>query len=152
MLGLYIHIPFCNNICPYCDFYKMVASKETKNKLLDALLQEMKNKKLNNYTFNSVYIGGGTPSSLQINELEKLLSGLQSFINLSSLEEFSIEVNPNDITEELAKILSKYKITRVSIGVQTFNPRLQKIINRVFDKADLENKIVLLNNKKDMCE
>ncbi len=144
MLGLYIHIPFCNQICPYCDFYKMVVSNKTKQVVIKALLEEMKLKNLNNYSFNSVYIGGGTPSSLDINLLEKLLKELKQYIELSKLNEFTIEVNPNDITTELVKILKKYHITRVSIGVQTFNKKLQQIIKRPFNINELEQRINLL--------
>lgn len=141
MLGLYIHIPFCNQICPYCDFYKMVASDKTKESLINALLQEMKLKNIDKYTFNSVYIGGGSPSCLNINLLNKLFFELNKYINLNNLEEFTIELNPNDITEELIALLKKYHISRVSIGVQTFNKKLQKIINRPFDKNILNYKI-----------
>ena len=144
MLGLYIHIPFCNQICPYCDFYKMVASDKTKESLINALLQEMKLKNIDKYTFNSVYIGGGSPSCLNINLLNKIFSELNKSIDLKKLDEFTIELNPNDITNELINLLKKYHISRVSIGVQTFNEKLQKIINRPFDKNILNEKILKL--------
>ena len=144
MVGLYIHIPFCNQVCPYCDFYKMVASTKLKSTLINALLEEMKLKKLNNYTFNTLYIGGGTPSSLDICLLDKLLGGISKYVDLQQLEEFTIEVNPSDITNELVELLVKYNVSRISIGVQTFNSKLQKIINRIFDYKVLEEKIHLL--------
>ena len=144
MLGLYIHIPFCNQICPYCDFYKMVASDKTKESLINALLQEMKLKNIDKYTFNSVYIGGGSPSCLNINLLNKIFSELNKSIDLKNLDEFTIELNPNDITNELINLLKKYHISRVSIGVQTFNEKLQNIINRPFDKNILNDKILKL--------
>ena len=72
MFGLYVHIPFCNKICPYCDFYKLVASDHLKEKFIDALSQEMKIKKLDDYLFDSLYIGGGSPSCLKLELLEKL--------------------------------------------------------------------------------
>ena len=147
MLGLYIHIPFCNQICPYCDFYKMVASNKTKELLIDALLEEMKSKNINKYSINSLYIGGGSPSCLDINLLEKIFKYLKININLEKLDEFTIELNPNDITEELINLLVKYNISRVSIGVQTFNKRLQNIINRPFDKKILNEKLNKLRNK-----
>ena len=146
MLGLYIHIPFCNQICPYCDFYKMVASNKTKESLINALLEEMKLKNINKYSFNSVYIGGGSPSSLSIELLEKLFDKLNNNIDLKKLEEFTIELNPNDINDELITLLKKYHISRVSIGVQTFNKKLQKIINRPFDKEILNNTMNKLRN------
>lgn len=146
MLGLYIHIPFCSSICPYCDFYKMVASKKTKEEYIDALLTEMIIKKLNNYKIDTLYIGGGTPTSLSMDLLERLFNGLNKYINLKTLKEFTIEVNPNDLTMELIDLLKKYHLTRISIGVQTFNSRLQKIINRPFNLIELKKKINLLKN------
>ena len=148
MLGLYIHIPFCNQICPYCDFYKMVVSNKKKETIIEALLEEMKNKKIDKYAFNSLYIGGGSPSCLDINLLKKILFYLNEKINLEKLEEFTVELNPNDITESLVSLLSKYHVSRVSIGIQTFNDRLQKIISRHFTKKDLINKLDLLKQYK----
>ena len=148
MLGLYIHIPFCNQICPYCDFYKMVVSNKKKETIINALLEEMKKKKIDKYSFKSLYIGGGSPSCLDINLLEKILFYLNKKIDLENLDEFTIELNPNDITESLVSLLSKYHVSRVSIGIQTFNERLQNIINRPFTKNDLINKLNLLNQYK----
>ncbi len=138
MLGLYIHIPFCNNICPYCDFTKTVSTSERKNSYIEALCREMKLKKLDNYSFKSVYIGGGTPSSLDLNKLDYLLTSLNNYINLSDLEEFTIECNPKDITLDFIKLIKKHHITRVSIGVQTLNPKLQKTINRFVTINELD--------------
>lgn len=148
MLGLYIHIPFCNQICPYCDFYKMVVTNKTKEKVLNALCEEMKIKKLHNYSFDCVYIGGGTPSSLDIKQLDFLLTQLKQLINLKSIKEFTIEVNPNDITIEFIKLCKKYHINRISIGVQTFQKRLQQIIKRPFNYDDLKSKIDMFRNNQ----
>ena len=130
MTGLYVHIPFCNQICPYCDFYKMVVSDELKNKYIDALINEMKIKDLKTKEINTLYIGGGTPSSLSLYLIEKLLFNLSLNIDLVSLSEFTFECNPEDINIELLKVLKKYHVTRLSIGVQTFNSEFQKLINR----------------------
>lgn len=145
MLGLYIHIPFCNQICPYCDFCKRVSSRFYHVQYVDALLAEMKLKKLHQYAFNTIYIGGGTPYSLSLEELERLLSGLDTNLQLSSCQEFTFEVNPEDITEELINLLAKYHISRVSIGIQTFVPHLQQLIKRFTNLDDIKKKIALLN-------
>ena len=145
MLGLYVHIPFCNKICPYCDFYKLVASDNLKKKFVNALSQEMKIKNLDKYFFDSLYIGGGSPSCLKLDLLEELFSNLSHFIDLKNLKEFTIEVNPSDITEEMVILLSKYHITRVSIGIETFSPKLQKLINRFISYKELERKIHILH-------
>ncbi len=145
MFGLYVHIPFCNKICPYCDFYKLVASDHLKEKFIDALSQEMKIKKLDDYLFDSLYIGGGSPSCLKLELLEKLFLNLSQYVNFLNLKEFTIELNPSDITEEMVILLSKYHISRVSIGVETFSPRLQNLINRILSYDELEKKIHLLH-------
>lgn len=144
MLGLYVHIPFCNQVCPYCDFFKIVASKERKKMFVDALLAEMKLKNLHNYQFDTLYIGGGSPSSLEITMLEKILIRLDEVVNLALLKEFTIEVNPLEITEELIKLFVKYHVSRLSIGVQTLNPRLQKIISRPLTTELLQTKIAIV--------
>ena len=91
MFGLYVHIPFCNKICPYCDFYKLVASDHLKEKFIDALSQEMKIKKLDDYLFDSLYIGGGSPSCLKLELLEKLFLNLSQYVNFLNLKEFNSE-------------------------------------------------------------
>ena len=101
MFGLYLHIPFCKNICKYCDFYKMVASDSFKSKYVKVLLEEMKIKKLSNYQFSTLYIGGGTPSSLNLDDLRDLFNYLDKSIDLMSLSEFTIEVNPEDVNSFL---------------------------------------------------
>ena len=145
MLGLYIHIPFCSHVCPYCDFHKMVASKKFIDSYLKALLEEMKIKKLNKYLFDTLYIGGGTPSLLDNDQLEYLLSNLNGYLNLENLQEFTIECNPEDINEEFIKNIKKYKINRISIGVQTLNPKYQKMLNRFVEYKDLKKISQLLS-------
>ncbi|MCM1259410.1 MAG: radical SAM family heme chaperone HemW [Prevotella sp.] len=145
MLGLYIHIPFCNQICPYCDFCKRVSNSFYQKQYVEALLEEMKIKNLSQYAFDTVYIGGGTPSSLCLEDLERLLLGIETGISLVDCQEVTIEVNPEDITEELVRVLAKHHITRISIGIQTFVPRLQRIINRFTTLDEIKKKIALFH-------
>lgn len=146
MLGLYVHIPFCRNICTYCDFYKMVVSDTLKAKFIEYLGMEIELQKLHNYDFDTIYIGGGTPSCLPLSLLAKLLQMLSENINLAKLKEFTMEVNPEDITEELVKLISRYHVSRISIGVQTFQPRLLKTIGRHTEFEDIKTKITLLRS------
>ena len=125
-LGLYIHIPFCNKVCPYCDFNKMVASDDLKEKYIKALIKESKIKNISKYDLSTLYIGGGTPSSLKMDLLEMLFSSLNEEINLEKLEEFTFECNPEDIHKDLLNLLKKYHVSRLSIGIQTLNKNLQK--------------------------
>lgn len=134
MKGLYIHIPFCEHICHYCDFVKQVPKNDD---VIDLYLENLI-KEINSYNdhFNSIktiYIGGGTPSMLKEYQLEKLLS------NLSKIHptEFTIEVNPESYSEEKGHIFKQYGINRVSLGVQSFNDDILKYVNRKHNKDDV---------------
>ena len=144
-LGLYIHIPFCNKVCPYCDFHKMVASDNLKEKYIKALIKESKIKNISKYDLSTLYIGGGTPSSLKMDLLEMLFSSLNEEINLEKLEEFTFECNPEDIHIDLLKLLKKYHVSRISIGVQTLNKSFQHHIKREFEYEKLSLVVKMLN-------
>lgn len=145
-IGLYIHIPFCNKVCPYCDFNKMVASDNLKEAYINALVKEFKLKDISKYQISTVYIGGGTPSSLRIDLLEMLFLTLNNNLDLSSLEEFTFECNPEDIHSDLLSLLKKYHVSRLSIGIQTLNKKLQKEINRIFDEEKLYTSVSLIKS------
>lgn len=136
----YIHIPFCNTICSYCDFCKVYY----KTNLVDAYLNSLSNEIDNYYkgeVLDTIYIGGGTPSSLSINELNKLFSIINK-LNISNNYEFTFECNLEDINEELLILLKNNKVNRISIGVESFNKRILKILNRRYD-IDIINRINL---------
>ena len=140
--SIYLHIPFCTNICSYCDFCKMYYNDLFFNTYYEKLLKEVDiyQEYLNN-TFKTIYIGGGSPSSIGINNLEKILK----ILDLKKEEdyEFTVELMPLDITEELLLLLKKYQVNRISIGVETVNPKYQKLIKRVVKKEVLTDKINL---------
>ncbi len=141
-IGLYIHIPFCRHICNYCDFFKRVSSKIYQDQYIEYLIKDIaKNVQI---MFDTIYIGGGTPSSLDLNNLNKLLKAIEEKICSDKLKEYTIELNPEDISLELISCLKQYSINRISIGIQTFNIRLQKIIGRVSKYEELYQKIALL--------
>jgi len=127
MSSLYIHIPFCLHICSYCDFAKVFYRHDWADDYLDALLYEIKDKNLND-DFDTIYIGGGTPSSLTLRQLEKLLKMIAPLAK--KVKEYSIEVNPESMNEEKLDLLKKYGINRLSIGVQTFHDPLLANIER----------------------
>lgn len=147
MKGIYIHIPFCRKICNYCDFYKMVVSDNFKNEYVEYLIKDLDItfNKYNIKDVNTIYIGGGTPSCLPLATLEKLFSILLKKVELQKLDEFTIEANPEDLTIDFIKLIKKYFISRVSIGVQTFDIRNYNILGRVTNYEDLKNKVSLLN-------
>jgi len=140
--SIYLHIPFCTNICSYCDFCKMYYNDLFFNTYYEKLLKEVDiyQDYLNN-TFKTIYIGGGSPSSIGINNLEKILK----ILDLKKEEdyEFTVELMPLDITEELLLLLKKYHVNRISIGVETVNPKYQKLIKRIVKKEVLTDKINL---------
>ena len=123
----YIHIPFCMSICSYCDFCKFYYNREMVNKYLSALEQEI-NSRYKGEVLNTIYIGGGTPSCLNIEELTRLFEILKVF-KIDNLE-YTIECNIENITEEKLVLFKKYGINRISIGIQTFNDKYIKYLNR----------------------
>ena len=108
--NLYIHIPYCDHICSYCDFYKKVAKKEQINKYITYLEKEILLKKDYFNNINIIYIGGGTPSSIGYENLKLLFNILKKYINFDKIIEFSIECNPKDITNELINLFKENKI------------------------------------------
>ena len=139
--GAYIHVPFCQNICFYCDFCKVFYKKDWADKYLVALKNEIEDR-YHNDPLRTIYIGGGTPSSLNNEQLEYLLK-MVNYLNISALEEFTIECNLNDITEDFLSLISKYNVTRLSIGIQSFNPFVLKRLNRDHSFKDAEERIKL---------
>lgn len=135
--SIYIHIPFCKNICTYCDFCKMYYNNEWVEKYLWALEQEIK-KNYKNDLIKTIYVGGGTPSCLTKKQLLKLFSILNK-IKLSKNYEFTFECNLEDISEYLIKVLYENKVNRLSIGIQTFNKKYLDLMNR--RNTDIDKKI-----------
>ena len=137
----YIHIPFCKNICSYCDFCKNYYTEDIANRYLEFLKKEI-NDKYKGENLNTLYIGGGTPSCLSLKNLEKLFSIINIF-NLSCNYEFTFECNYDDITEELLKLLKKGKVNRISIGIQTFNDKSESFLGRKINKEFMIDKVLL---------
>ena len=113
MTGLYVHIPFCNSICSYCDFVKMVARTPLKEQYVNALIKEIDLKKqrlLRNNYIDTIYIGGGTPSSLPLYLLDKLLTELDNIYNINNIKEYTIELNtPYGTAEADREIIESLK-------------------------------------------
>lgn len=144
MKSAYIHIPFCKSICSYCDFCKMNYQKEWIEVYLDVLKEEIEEKYADEY-LDTIYIGGGTPSCLSKEELNKLFDVIKIF-NLNEEYEFTFECNVNDITEELLNILKENQVNRLSIGVESFNNNNLKLIERKHTFDDALTKINLVKN------
>jgi oxygen-independent coproporphyrinogen III oxidase len=134
--SLYLHIPFCKAICTYCDFPKLVAAGNLQPRYTAALIAEFLHYRHRYDDLQTVYIGGGTPSSLPFPELEKLLETIASVIDVANLKEYTIEANPNDVTDYFAFLIAKYGISRVSLGVQTSDETKLKFLGRTHKNAD----------------
>lgn len=141
--SMYIHIPFCKNICAYCDFCKIYYMEDLADKYLSELENEIKTN-YKNEKLETIYIGGGTPSSLSFNQLQKLFS-ITNKLRIEKDYEFTFECNIEDITEELLKELKDNKVNRLSIGIESFNKDILKLLGRktnisINDKIELAKK------------
>jgi oxygen-independent coproporphyrinogen III oxidase len=125
---IYIHIPFCATRCKFCLYFTRKYSKEKVKRYLDALEREIKLASATPYCrstkFISVYVGGGTPSTLSLKEMERLAEIIRSSFNLSDNAEITLEANPSSLTPEKIKCLKENGFTRISLGVQTFNEEM----------------------------
>ena len=144
--SLYIHIPFCKSKCEYCDFFSVpCGNKCIPDEYVDALVQELdfRIKLYKVHRFSTVYIGGGTPSLLKITQLEKIM---QKVLSLGNPSEITMEVNPEDVTEELLVTMNDLGINRISCGIQSLNDEVLRCVKRrgcvenIFDKIELIKK------------
>ena len=138
----YIHIPFCDNICTYCDFCKRYHNKEIIDKYLNALEKDIKE----NYKgekLKTIYIGGGTPSCLDINNLTRLMN-IVKLLNFDSNYEFTFECNPESITEEKLVLLKNNGVNRISLGVESTNNKLLKYLGRTHSFELVQEKVKLI--------
>ena len=152
-IGLYIHIPFCESKCGYCDFYslpKEKCGKELYKAYVDALLLQMADYKEQLYGIpvNSVFIGGGTPTILSKDLLKKVLVGIKKNFAVSPSAEWTIEANPKSSMKSLFKMARTCGVNRVSLGVQSFNDDELKSLNRPHTAEDAKNAILALNKAK----
>ena len=138
----YIHIPFCTQICYYCDFSKVFIKNQPVDSYLEHLIEEYHS--YNIKKLRTLYIGGGTPTALSAPQLAFLLEKLTDKLDLSYLEELTIEANPGDLDEEKIAVLKDSPVNRVSLGVQTFNDRMLKQIGRSHSEKDIYENIANL--------
>ncbi len=133
--GIYIHIPFCLSKCGYCDFYS-VTSTEKIPRFIDSLLKEMELYRGIFDRFDTLYLGGGTPSLLDSAQLAEIIDGIRKHFHLYADTEITIEVNPGDLSRETAELLFKTGINRISIGVQSFDEHILSFLGRRHSSID----------------
>ena len=132
MAGIYIHIPFCASRCSYCDFFSTLKLGEMGADYVDALLAEarLRRNELGTESVTTLYMGGGTPSQLPLPLISRLVMGLREIIDLSHVEEFTIEANPDDVTGEWCDCVKSLGVNRVSMGVQSFEDTILRLVGR----------------------
>lgn len=125
--SLYIHIPFCRHICTYCDFPKVFYREKLADEYLNQLEKELS--AIPERQMVTIYIGGGTPSALNDQQLSRLLSIVDPFVS-EALEEYTIEVNPESMDQERLRLFKEHHVNRLSIGVESFDDRILSLIGR----------------------
>ena len=149
---IYVHIPFCARICPYCAFYKDLLDRSQTQRFCEAILQELAGRDHSSlaaararrlFPF-TIYFGGGTPTALNIAQLEMLLRGFRERLDLSQLIEWSIEANPGSVSARKAAVLKKFGVNRISLGVQSWDDKLLKLLGREHDAHQAEESFRIL--------
>lgn len=134
-----MHIPFCTQICYYCDFSKVFIKNQPVDDYLRALVREFESYGI--HRLRTLYMGGGTPTAITAQQLDYILSELTKFLDLSMLEEFTIEANPGDLDADKIAVLKNSAVNRVSLGVQTFNNKHLKKIGRSHNETQIYESI-----------
>ncbi|MCR5613432.1 radical SAM family heme chaperone HemW [Treponema sp.] len=149
-ISIYIHIPFCKSKCIYCDFFSKADCEKYLDSYTHALCNEISfyAKKFCNTTVNTIYIGGGTPSLLSVQQLTRIFSALKNnFIFAKRNFEFTVELNPDDVTEDLIDFLQKSEVNRISLGIQTLKDDTLKLIQRRASRQTCLNALSIINKK-----
>ncbi len=136
----YIHIPFCHHICHYCDFNKVFFKQQPVDEYIEMLIKEMRhsNKINRDNPLKTIFIGGGTPTALSAKQLDRLFEGIKTeLLPVNELVEFAVEANPGELTQDKLSVLKNAGVTRLSIGVQSFDDELLKKIGRVHRTDDV---------------
>lgn len=145
-MHLYIHIPFCHRICPYCAFFKHTPSSTDMKGFITALVKEARLRLPEGYAPRTLYFGGGTPSMLSPTHLQKMVDGLREHIDLSRLEEWSFESNPATFTTAKAQHWKELGINRVSLGAQSFEPELLQLLGREHSPEQIAASVQMLRD------
>ncbi|MFD1363004.1 radical SAM family heme chaperone HemW [Lentibacillus salinarum] len=136
--SVYIHIPFCQQICHYCDFTKFFYDEKQANDYIEALSQEIKTHVQGTHNqVHTIFIGGGTPTALNMEQLRSLLQLIDTKFDVAGCSEFTIEANPGDFDEEKIKLLKHFGVNRISLGVQVFDDAMLEELGRLHKVTDV---------------
>lgn len=134
MAGIYIHIPFCKQRCRYCSFFSST-NEQRKREYIDALCEELRTRKayIDHCNVESIYIGGGTPSTLQDEDFGKIFDTIEKHFHINNGAEITLEANPDDLSRDYLTMLRSHPFNRLSMGVQSFDDKLLKLLGRRHD-------------------
>lgn len=142
-LEIYIHIPFCVRKCKYCNFVSFCKSHKEHKLYVEALIKEIENRVVEDTLVTSIFFGGGTPSLLDYEQFTRIVETIKQHYKLSDNLEFTVECNPNSITIEKLETYMELGVNRLSIGVQSTNNKLLKLIGRMHDYKDAKKALKL---------
>ena len=144
---IYVHVPFCARICPYCAFYKELLDRSQTPRFCEALLGELRQEAKDRHLIPStIYFGGGTPTALTTAQLEFLLGGFRDALDLSKLIEWTMEANPGSVFQSKAALLQRLGITRISLGIQSWDDDLLKLLGREHNTKQGEESFQILRD------
>ncbi len=142
--AVYVHVPFCRRLCGYCAFYSVIPDDNIIQPLVDALIREIdRSANLQNLAVKTVFVGGGTPTTLPPTQLQRLLKRLRELSIGDSISEFTVEANPATVTPEIAKIMAEAGVNRVSIGAQSFDPADLAVLERSHQPAQVAKTVAI---------
>jgi oxygen-independent coproporphyrinogen-3 oxidase len=144
---LYLHIPFCHRICPYCSFYKHTPSESSAADFIQALAREANHRiAQTDAAPRTIYLGGGTPSMLSPSHLTQLFSSLREIIDFSKLDEVTLEANPATFDTKKASLFRELGVTRVSLGIQSFSPHVLETLGREHSPDEAARSVNILHD------
>ena len=143
--SLYVHVPFCHGKCDYCAFYSLGNyGRAEQEAYIHRILKEMEERSCECATLRSVFFGGGTPTALDDDLFQRLLAGVRNHFRFENDTEWTIESNPESLTERKIAMMAEHGVTRVSMGIQSFNPHVRNYLGRRGNLDGLEKKVDLL--------
>lgn len=145
----YIHVPFCAHKCGYCDFASVAGQDDLRDDYLAALDAEMAAILPGPQSVQTIFVGGGTPTYLSPVQLARLLDRLNYWFGLATVDEFTVEANPNTLTAEKVAVLADHGVNRVSLGAQSFQPHLLRVLERDHDPASVPRAVELVRRRID---
>ena len=147
IIHLYVHVPFCARICPYCAFYKERADSSQTQRFCEALLSEVDERRTRlRVAPETIFIGGGTPTALTTSQLGYLLGGFRDRLDLSAMREWTVEANPGSVSPRKAELLRSLGVNRISLGVQSWDDELLKLLGREHNTAQAEASLHILRD------